>query len=60
MYNNKKAWQKPELTVLVRINPEEAVLVNCKIGQMIGPELEGNQPCVNPGGQHRCADPAST
>jgi hypothetical protein len=27
---HKKAWQKPELIVLVRSNPEETVLVTCK------------------------------
>jgi hypothetical protein len=26
----KKQWQKPELIVLVRIKPEEAVLITCK------------------------------
>ncbi|MBU0493047.1 MAG: hypothetical protein KKB13_14470 [Chloroflexi bacterium] len=28
---NKKQWQKPELIVLVRGKPEEAVLATCKI-----------------------------
>lgn len=27
----KKSWNKPELTVLVRTRPEEAVLETCKI-----------------------------
>jgi hypothetical protein len=26
----KKSWSKPELLVLVRSNPEEAVLLGCK------------------------------
>jgi len=26
----KQPWQKPELTVLVRSNPEETVLTGCK------------------------------
>lgn len=26
----KKSWSKPELLVLMRGNPEEAVLVSCK------------------------------
>lgn len=26
----KKLWSKPELIVLARSNPEEAVLLNCK------------------------------
>ncbi len=28
----KKEWTEPELIVLVRNKPEEAVLLNCKIG----------------------------
>ena len=28
--SEKKTWEKPELTVLVRSNPEEAVLGACK------------------------------
>lgn len=28
--NEKKEWQKPELIVVVRTNPEEAVLTACK------------------------------
>ena len=27
----KRSWQKPELIVLVRSHPEEAVLAGCKI-----------------------------
>ena len=27
----KKSWSKPELLVLVRSNPEEAVLLGCKL-----------------------------
>jgi hypothetical protein len=27
----RKQWQKPELTVLVRSKPEEAVLTTCKL-----------------------------
>lgn len=30
METNKKSWQKPELTVLVRNTPEESVLGFCK------------------------------
>jgi len=30
----KKPWQRPELIVLVRSNPEEAVLTSCKIGTL--------------------------
>jgi hypothetical protein len=37
----KKTWQKPELTVLVRNKPEEAVLVACKTEHTDGPRPEG-------------------
>ena len=49
----KKLWSKPELIVLVRSDPEEAVLVGCKrLGTIKG---SGNQtdcktkgqPCAN-------------
>ncbi len=30
MTGEKKMWQRPEMTVLVRSNPEEAVLSGCK------------------------------
>jgi len=30
MDENRKVWQKPELIVLVRSKPEEAVLGSCK------------------------------
>jgi hypothetical protein len=33
----KKNWVKPDLTVLVRHKPEEAVLDNCKTGTTPGP-----------------------
>jgi hypothetical protein len=33
----KKEWKTPELTVLVRSKPEEAVLLNCKVGIVAGP-----------------------
>ena len=28
----KKVWQKPELVILTRSTPEEAVLTACKLG----------------------------
>ncbi len=33
----KQAWQKPQLIVLVRSKPEEAVLAFCKGGTHTGP-----------------------
>lgn len=39
--NQKKAWVTPELIVLVRSKPEEAVLLTCKItGNAVGPALK--------------------
>jgi hypothetical protein len=32
MTESKKAWVTPELIVLVRSKPEEAVLITCKYG----------------------------
>lgn len=34
---HKKAWQKPELIVLVRSKPEEYVLIVCKNAGFAGP-----------------------
>jgi len=34
---DKKPWRKPELIVLVRSNPEEAVLTVCKNATAAGP-----------------------
>jgi hypothetical protein len=36
---NKKQWQKPELIVLVRSKPEEAVLLVCKGGPQANSDL---------------------
>jgi hypothetical protein len=43
METEKKQWTKPELLVLVRNKPEEAVLVTCK-GVNAGP-LAGYSAC---------------
>jgi hypothetical protein len=37
MMATKPVWQKPELTVLVRRRPEEAVLTACKVQGAAGP-----------------------
>lgn len=47
----KKAWKKPELIVLVRGRPEEAVLETCKSGSAGGPGNANN--CRSGGG---CVD----
>lgn len=39
MKNCRKKWGKPELTVLVRSNPEESVLLACKAGGGAGPGI---------------------
>ncbi len=39
MKDAKKVWSKPELIVLVRSNPEEAVLSACKRGGRDGPYI---------------------
>jgi hypothetical protein len=47
----KQAWQKPELVVLLRSQPEEAVLVICKRPSAgVGPtkqncKTQANTPC---------------
>ena len=46
MDDNRKEWQKPELIVLVRSRPEEAVLVGCK--------ATGVVPVVNNWDDNRC------
>jgi hypothetical protein len=37
MAGNMSIWQKPQMTVLVRSRPEEAVLTACKLGGGSGP-----------------------
>ncbi len=39
----QKTWKTPRLTVLVRSNPEEAVLLTCKTGGVHGPNFPGPQ-----------------
>lgn len=41
----KKPWQKPELVVLVRNRPDEAVLAACKTGSAPGGYLNYNGGC---------------
>ncbi|MBC8446887.1 MAG: hypothetical protein H8D78_03980 [Chloroflexi bacterium] len=43
---NKKQWQKPELIVLVRSKPEEAVLTACKGAAMPGADAVAQRNCV--------------
>jgi len=41
--NSTRQWHAPQLYVLVRSKPEEAVLTACKIGNDLGPGDEGGQ-----------------
>ena len=45
--NNKDTWQKPELIVLVRNKPEEAVLAACKGPAISGPRWGGGIGCIH-------------
>ena len=47
-----KKWVKPELVVLVRHQPEEAVLQNCKTGDGGGPGVSS--------GYDRCSEGVGT
>jgi hypothetical protein len=46
----KKTWTEPELIVLVRSNPEEAVLTACKTELPSGGNVVLASGCGNPGG----------
>ena len=41
----KKEWTKPELLVLVRSNPEEAVLTTCKTSVHVGDNAAQDGTC---------------
>ena len=43
----KKEWRKPELIVLVRSEPEEAILVICKATTVRGGPKYYNNACRN-------------
>jgi len=42
----RKPWLKPELVVLLRTNPEEAVLTSCKFGT-IAVAIKNKPRCSN-------------
>jgi hypothetical protein len=48
---DKKTWQRPQLTVLVRVKPEEAVLLTCKgDNTTVGPKgKKGTDNCAEMG-----------
>jgi hypothetical protein len=47
MSEGKKVWQRPELVVLVRSRPEEAVLAGCKYPGVAGPGRPSVQACTH-------------
>ena len=51
MTENKKEWSEPELIVLVRSKPEEAVLSGCK-----GSGSPGSSDIQNTGCQTECSE----
>jgi hypothetical protein len=60
MTESKKAWVEPELIVLVRSKPEEAVLTGCK-HYLISTDLNGaNSACFVTGCSILCADQAGS
>ena len=44
----KKRWQRPELIVLARTRPEEAVLTGCKGTGLVGPGRPAGWHCQHP------------
>jgi len=49
----KKAWQKPELIVLFKVNVSEVVLGNCKVQNALGP-ITAATGCMNVTGHEAC------
>jgi len=49
----KKLWEKPELVVLMRLQPGEAVLGDCKSQYGKGPEIASTG-CMNVTGSCAC------
>ncbi|MBN1559365.1 hypothetical protein JW998_03900 [candidate division KSB1 bacterium] len=41
----KKSWQKPQLTVLLRTRPQEAILGQCKNSSAPGGQNSANSQC---------------
>ncbi len=48
MAETKKAWVRPELVVLVRSRPEEAVLTGCKGPGIAGMGRPAGHACLHP------------
>ena len=62
MTEGNKKWLEPELIVLVRSKPEEAVLDACKTGTVISGNIVLATGCGNPGGSFcgQCASIADS
>ena len=55
----KKKWQNPQLIVLVRGKPEEAVLTACKTTMLSDTPANGNAGCDADPGAPPCQPPCS-
>jgi len=55
----KKQWRKPELVVLVRPGPEEAILQDCKNWDVLGPQ-DADAKCFNVGCLSSCSGLSSS
>ncbi len=56
----KQPWQKPELIVLTRLAPEEAVLTYCKAGPAYGGKTGGLNNAGDGCGTTGCASPCNS
>jgi hypothetical protein len=42
-YDKKKFWERPQLVILCRSNPDEVLTLNCKTQNFTGPNSAFNQ-----------------
>ena len=54
MTDSNKMWVKPQLIVLVRSNPAEAVMLACKIGGVYGGSSAAANHCQGGGDTSPC------
>ena len=52
MTHTRKKWNRPELIVLLRMRPDEAVLANCKGPGGQSPDYRN---CLDEGGDPACS-----
>jgi len=56
-YMKKNIWKKPQLVILARRKPEEAILAGCKNPGWKGGDGPGRSNCKIPGREHlSCRD----